>query len=345
MKNVFAYQVAGNLFPSIASVANTFNLAETTIRDNLKKSSTVVIKGVTIKRVIITDDELSKLRPTAAPGAVAKAMTQEDPLLATLRERYSPEELQAIAAGINPLKEKIDFPKPSFTGQHFRIGVIGDTHIGSIYTSDEYITQAFDTFKERGVDFMVHCGDVTEGLSPKRRDSQIYELVDLGYAAQKQHAIDLFRTTDIPIFAIAGNHDLYYKATAGANIVQAIAAEVKHFNYIGDHEADINCAGAKLRLWHGNDGNSYALSYRLQKLIESYSGGDKPNILLAGHTHKFVYIFERNIHALSPGCLQKQTQFMRTNRLAAHVAFAIIEFDVHDGLVSNFKVENYPFYA
>ena len=104
--------------------------------------------------------------------------------------------------------------------------------------------------------------------------------------------------------------------------------------------------GAVLRLWHGGDGsNSYALSYRLQKVVESLTGGTKPAILLAGHVHKFCYIFERNVNAISCPCMQSQTPWMRGKKLAAHTGFLILDFDVESGCVCSLSVKLYPFYA
>ena len=91
--------------------------------------------------------------------------------------------------------------------------------------------------------------------------------------------------------------------------------------------------------------NSYALSYRLQKVIESLPGGTKPAILLAGHVHKFCYIFERNIHAISCPAMQAQTAWMRGRKMASHTGFLILDFDVRDGCVCNLSVRLFPFYA
>jgi hypothetical protein len=90
--------------------------------------------------------------------------------------------------------------------------------------------------------------------------------------------------------------------------------------------------------------NSYAHSYRLQKVIESLPGGEKPNVLLAGHVHKMGYFFIRNIHAISAGCLQEQTSWMRGKRLEAHPGFWIIEMDVNDGTIVRFTPTFYPYY-
>lgn len=332
MKKV--YIIEGHQYRSLSSLCRDYNIPRSTVRNRLKaRGGTCLIGGAIL---VETELEESQEKKTEQP---------ENKVWNSLQARYSPQELSLLADGINPVPEKPKFPKPQFKGKHFRIGAMSDLHIGSKYCSDEYILAALKVFEEANVDFITLGGDITDGLSPKRQKSQIYELNDIGYVAQRDHAVEVLNQTKIPIYAIAGNHDLYYLESAGANIVEDIASRVPHLTYIGDHEADINCDGVTVKVWHGTDGSSYATSYRLQKIIEAFSGGEKPHILLAAHVHKFCYIFERNIHAVSTGCLQKQTQFMRTKRLAAHVCFCILDFDVKDGKICNFGIQNFPFYA
>ena len=61
--------------------------------------------------------------------------------------------------------------------------------------------------------------------------------------------------------------------------------------------------------------------------------------------HKFCYIFDRNIHAVSVPAMQSQTSFMQARKLAAHTGFLVLEFDANDGGVCNLAVKYYPFYA
>ena len=176
----------------------------------------------------------------------------------------------------------------------------------------------------------------------------IYELDHLGYDAQKDEAIRLFgQWTETPIYAIDGNHDRWFIKSNGAIIAKDIAAALPNFKFIGHDEGDISLDGrAVLKLWHGEDASSYAFSYRLQKLVESFSGGEKPNILVAGHTHKTGNFFERNIHVVGAGCIESQTKWMRGKRLAAHVAFLVCDAWVSpEGGIAKFSHTLYPFYA
>ena len=258
---------------------------------------------------------------------------------------YSEDELAAIAKGGRIVPGYTKVPVISFEGQRIRVGHITDTHIGSIFFDDIRLEQAFEEFKKEKVDFITHAGDVTEGMS--HRPGQIYELSELGYEKQKAKAIDLFsQWTDTDIYAISGNHDQWFIKSNGANIVGDMSLALENFHFLGHDEGDISLDGkAVLKLWHGGDGSSYALSYRLQKILESLSGGEKPNVLITGHVHKYVSIFERNVYAIGVGTLQRQTQFMRGKRLSAHVGFVIADYWVNDKGLAKMQHCWYPFYT
>lgn len=266
-------------------------------------------------------------------------------ILRQIKENYTDDELRAIANGGRLMPGVGKVPIINFDGKHIKVGHITDTHIGSSYFNKDRLFQAYEEFRKEKVDFITHSGDVTEGMS--HRPGHIYELDQLGYAAQKAEAISLFNQwTDTDIYAIDGNHDRWFIKSNGAKIVEDIAMSVDNFHFIGHDEGDISLKGkATLKLWHGEDGNSYALSYRLQKILESLSGGEKPNVLIAGHVHKYVKIFERNVYTVSAGTLQRQTPWMRGKRIAAHVGFCIADYWVNDSGIAKFREEWFPFYA
>lgn len=265
-------------------------------------------------------------------------------VLRRIQEVYSDKELIAIANGgrLVPGQDKV--PIVDFDGEHIRIGFITDTHIGSVYFKEEYFNKAIEEIIKSKCDMLCHAGDVTDGMNIKRH-GQIYELTHLGYDAQLEYAAELFRGIDIRTFMIDGNHDRWYMKTNGANIVKEIAHRIGA-TYLGSDEGDISLKGkAVVKLWHGEDGSSYATSYRLQKLIESFTGGEKPNILLAGHTHKMAYIFERHVHTFSGGALSTQSSWMRGKRLSNHTGFWIIDVWVGKRGITKCGGIFYPYYA
>jgi len=264
-------------------------------------------------------------------------------LLQKLSEKFSPGELkQLLDDKFQPESKETVY---DFSGDVIKFAVISDMHIGSQFTIEDRISAALDECKRQGVSLVLFSGDVTEGMSG--RDGHVYELTHIGYHAQRQAAISLLEPWKyyFTFKAISGNHDLWYasKANMGALIVKDICDSIG-CEYLGEHEAVIMMNGVKVMLWHGEDGASYALSYRIQKIIESLSGGEKPHILITGHDHKQGYFFTRNIHTVMGGCLQKQTPWMRRKRLAAHEGFWIIEATIKDSEVKKFKPEWIPFY-
>lgn len=300
-------------------------------------------KSETMKAYGYTEETLNRFLREAKKYGVPEI--DKSRLLSQIADNYSDSELKAIANGGRIVPGMAKVPVIDFEGERIRIGAITDTHIGSLQFSEQRLFQAFDEFKKAGVDFIVHAGDVSEGMS--NRPGHIYELSHLGYDKQKEYAVQLFSEwTNTPIYAIDGNHDRWFIKSSGALIVRDISEMVENFHFLGHDEGDISLKGkATLKLWHGEDGNSYALSYRLQKIAESLSGGEKPNVMICGHTHKYVKIWERNIWIVSAGSLQAQTQWMRGKRIAAHVGFCIMDIWVNNTGVAKFRETWYPFYA
>ena len=266
-------------------------------------------------------------------------------IISQIIQNYTDKELEAIAKGGRIVPGYAKVPIISFEGERVRIGAITDTHIGSVDFHEERLYQAFDEFKKSKVDFIVHAGDVLEGMS--NRPGHIYELSHLGYDLQKTYATEILsQWTDTDIYAISGNHDRWYIKSSGANALGDIEKELKNYHFIGHDEGEISLKGkAVLRLWHGEDGSSYALSYRLQKILESLTGGQKPNAMIVGHVHKYVDIFERHVLCTSIGCIQSQTRWMRSKRISAHTGFAIIDYWVNNQGICKKTLDWRPFYS
>lgn len=262
-------------------------------------------------------------------------------LLMALKEKFTPQELQELAKKdyIQPFNKKSLL---SFDGEDIVFGALTDTHIGSQYTDESMILSALKEFDAQGCQFLIHSGDLTEGMSG--REGHVYELSHIGYKAQKESAINIFSKWTKPSYYISGNHDLWYmsKNDAGANIVEDICGHLPNSTYLGMHEGDINVNGILIRLWHGNDFSSSTHSYRIQQILASLNVQDIPDVLIAGHSHKNGYFYDRGCHALTAGCLQQQSGFMRYKRLPAHVGFYIIRMRVKEGKMVSFSPTYYP---
>lgn len=122
----------------------------------------------------------------------------------------------------------------------------------------------------------------------------------------------------------------------GAYIVEDICNILDGCTYLGSNEGSIIVDGVEIRLWHGEDGaSSYALSYRLQKIIESLAINDRPAIIISGHDHKAIWMPEnQGITCIGAGCIEKQTKWMRGKRIPAHHGFWIIKVYIDNGTLA-----------
>lgn len=209
-------------------------------------------------------------------------------------------------------------------GCEIRFGVIGDTHLGSLYFREEYLLAYYEYCASIGIDTVYIAGDVTDGIKVYR--GQEFELRDVGLAAQVKRCgvvWNRLNKTGVKTKFITGNHDQSFKSVAGAPVGQMIA-DATGAEFLGEEQGRVDYhtpnGTFELMLIHPGGGSSYALSYRLQKIIESLEGGTKPDLLAAGHYHKSIVMpTYRNVMGLLTGTFQAQTPFMARGGLAAHV--------------------------
>lgn len=109
--------------------------------------------------------------------------------------------------------------------------------------------------------------------------------------------------------------------------------------------AYISIGNIKIYVVHPDGGNSYAVSYKLQKIIEKFSSENKPNILLCGHFHNPAIIPQyRNIYAIQLPSMQAQTPYMKRKSLASECAVIILEITPDKKGIANIKCEYIPFF-
>jgi len=291
----------------------------------------------------LTPDTLSRYK-RQYKNKFKETTLDRNAIIKKIEDRYTKKELNVIAEGGRIVPGQTKVPIIDFEGERIRFGFLTDSHLGSIFACPEWVVQAFDIFNKEGCEFIINSGDTTEGMS--NRAGHIYELSHIGYDAQRDHAIDIYSQWGKKIYFIDGNHDRWFIKSNGAIIVKDICDRLEDAEFLGHDEGDISLKGkATLKLWHGEDSSSYATSYRLQKLAEAFTGGEKPSVLCAGHTHKMGYFFDRHIHIISGGAITKQSRWMRSKRLANHSGFWIVDLWVGKQGISKCSPVWYPFYA
>jgi predicted phosphodiesterase len=263
-----------------------------------------------------------------------------------LVDQFSDEELKAIASS-DAADKSMRNVTYSFECEEIKFLAISDTHFGSKFTNSERLYSAFAEAEKQGCSFMLHAGDVTEGMP--NRPGSIYEMDCLGYKAQRDRAVEVLGRWKKKAYITGGNHDgfLNTKLGAGTDIVEDICSRLPDAMYVPDGKGVITLepSGVTIGFWHGADsGAAYALSYRPQKIINSLKPHQKTNILCFGHDHKQFYIHYRNIHALGCGCIQAQTDWMASTGKDAMDGFHIVTVGLGNKEVKYFEPRFYPFY-
>lgn len=234
----------------------------------------------------------------------------------------------------------------------YRFGVTGDNHLCSRYERLDVLGALYNLFAQEGITEVYNTGNWIDGEARfNKHDLKVH-----GMDNQINYFLENFpshpgMTTH---FITGDDHEGWYTQREGINVglyteTKAKQAGREDLHFLGHMEADIVLKAPKgkttLRVLHPGGGSAYAISYTSQKIVESYTGGEKPEILLDGHYHKAGYNYIRGVHVIQTGCTQDQTPFMRKKRLSAHLGGWIIEFAVDSvGAITRFKQEWIPFY-
>lgn len=273
------------------------------------------------------------IEPLSKRGSVA------DELARTLSTEELKNILRSTKKGYAPDYEHVEYL--DVDGDSFRFLYITDTHFGSKYTSHALWNLAIEEAEKRDVDAIFHGGDVSEGMS--NRAGHVYELDAIGYDAQKEMSREKLSMTSKTIYAIDGNHDRWFIKGNGALMVKDLSRELDNVVFLGHDQARLNVNGLDIMMHHGEDGATYAISYRLQKIVESLPADDHPDVLLVGHSHDQAHVDYMGIEVVSGGCVQLQTPFMRGKRLKAAPGFTFIEVVHEAGEIKRFIHEWVPY--
>lgn len=227
-----------------------------------------------------------------------------------------------------------------------KIAIMGDTQIGSKYTQWTHLRNFYNRCAIEGIKDVYHTGDMVDGL--KMRTGHEYEL----YATSADDMIDDVvmnypKIKGITTHFITGNHDASIYKQVGYDVGKMISMRRPDMEYLGRDCAVVYLTPkCSLELRHPWDGTAYALSYKVQKMIESMESDSKPKILAVGHYHKAEYLFYRNVHALQTGCFQGQTPFTRGKNISVHLGGWIVTLEVDDtGTIKSFAPKFIPYYA
>jgi len=273
-------------------------------------------------------------------------MKDKEKILKSIKKRnLSANDLERILKSVENTAPKQVQSFEDYFENKTKIGVFSDCHIGAKEFDEPFFKHMVKIFKREKVKRVYQCGDILEGMS--NRPGHIYELSEIGYHKQMEKATRLFKLITCPIYGIDGNHDEWFQKKCNQGVVVGVELDraVKNYHHLGQMEANVKLrSNVNMKLFHPNDGTAYAMSYKMQKMMESFTGGEKPQILLQGHYHKSLYMFNRHIHGIECGTLSSQTRWMRGRKIQAHKGFWVINIQFGRGGIGKFEPAFYAGY-
>lgn len=232
-------------------------------------------------------------------------------------------------------------------------GFTTDNHLCNKHSRLDVLNIAYDHFENEGITTVFNAGNWIDG---EARFNKTELVTAPGLDHQLDYLIDKWPVKkNIETHFIAGDdHEGWYQQREGVEVGRYLQLRSEEsgrhdLKYLGYGEADVKLSfkqgSSVMRVVHPGGGSAYATSYTDQKRVESYQGGEKPQIELVGHYHKFNYGYPREVHTLQGGCTTDQSLFMRKKRLQAHVGYSIIKIKQDEvGAVVGFSLEWHPFF-
>jgi len=214
----------------------------------------------------------------------------------------------------------------------FHFGCSSDKHLGSKYERLDVMRSLYEWFAAEKTDRVFDAGNWIEGESRFNKfDISVYGLEpQIGYAVE--HVPNVGLTT----YAVHGDdHEGWYGQRESIDMGRFMQTKMRaagrtdwvDLGFMEAHISLINANSGKrttMLVMHPGGGSAYAVSYKPQKIVESFSGGEKPAVLLIGHYHKLSALPIRNVWALQIGCQQDQTPFLRKKAIEPHVGGMIV---------------------
>jgi len=213
-----------------------------------------------------------------------------------------------------------------------KIGLVADTHLCCREERLDALNAQYDLFAREGVRDVFHGGNIVDGYVPRINGGSVFETSVDGQALYCARHYP--QRPGITTHFITGNDHEGWWQKEGFNFgayLQMVCERLgrQDMKYLGHVEADIVLTAGEfkqiMKIQHPGGGSAYARSYKGQKIVEAFQGGEKPAILAIGHYHVSSYSFDRNVHIIGMPGFQDQTIFGRTKHLRYEIGGVILE--------------------
>lgn len=194
--------------------------------------------------------------------------------------------------------------------QKLKLLLISDTHLACKHDRLDILRYLYQKAEERGVDAVLHCGDILDGMYTNR-PQQIYELRCHGFDEHLDYVVKKYPKSNIKTYFIGGNHLDTYIRNGGCDMGKAISRERDDLIYLNPDTAKIKFGNLGILMHHGSGGKAYSVSYKLQRYVETIDDKDI-QIVMQGHFHNSMYMYYMNKHCFQVGALVDENNWSRS---------------------------------
>lgn len=297
-----------------------------TIKDDYKTAKTLYLKEgeqVFIEQPVVRDEKdrmFSSIKNGASVSETAKKLKMSELKLGGLIEELR---LKGYEIDINNDNKYIIKKRQQKNSKELKPDMdkltkisetwISDTHLCNEAQQLNLINQIYKETEARGINTVLHFGDVLDGDYSDCRKEHRYALFRLGASRQLDYLENYYpKVEGIDTYFIIGTHDQTHEKNGGMFVGPAIEEKRSDMHFMGETKSIFNPvenAKTNIEMYHPGGGCASSLSYRMQKYIDKMEPGTKPNALGAGHFHQSHMLSYRNVIALLIPCLTDKTDF------------------------------------
>jgi len=238
---------------------------------------------------------------------------------------------------VGPPERDIERSVTLGTKGRLRLAVIADTHFGSIYEQTTALTAFYAEADRRRVDAFIHGGDLTQGTPKMHRgmEHEVHLHSADGQVASTAEKLPKSRRGK-KIYILTGNHDDSWINESGTNVVRQVAALRPDVEYIGRDSCYLTLDGLRIYVVHPDGGQSYAKSYRPQKITEAIPIRERTQLVIIAHFHTYGVFKVQESQVVMQPCFQGQYPWLMRKGLYPAIGGVILDIIYDDDGITEF---------
>jgi predicted phosphodiesterase len=230
----------------------------------------------------------------------------------------------------------------------YRFGLISDTHLGSTATHEDALHDFYDKMQARGVDIVLHAGDISDGWEVHRNHINHVHDSATGWNRLLEYCVQHYPQGDgVETLFISGNHDRKLWRREGIRFSEMLDNRRDDLHWLGDSMARLvfdSEHSFDLELIHPSGGQPYTLGYRAQTLYREQPTDIRPSMAAIGHLHGRMQAAAEGVESFYTGCWKDLTTYGKRKGHAAEIGGWDVEITISDGELDGMTTrwEKYP---